>query len=221
MWHDMHSVIERRPARAAWTTLVAAALALPIAAQAQMGGPRLQLLPQIGAFVPTGNQGHMFSDAVMVGGQAMWALSPTWALTAGYQWSPSRDRTTTQASNKLFTGSSMGLNVQQGDIGIEARLRRPGSSGWSAVPYVGVGGGVRHYAYSSAHEVSVLVGKSGANAGLEYGAAGLELTNPSDPVGLRLQVRDDVTQFKGTYDQFASSQTQNDVMLSAGLAFRF
>lgn len=226
MRHATHSLGVRRPGRAAWFTFVAAALgaaALPAPAQAQPAGngPRFAISPEAGAFLPTGNAGQMFAKAAMVGGQLQWSLTHRWAVVAGYSFSPSRDRTTSVISNSLYTGEHSPLNVSQGDVGVRATFGRPSRDGWGLRPYVGIGGGVRRFAYTDKQNVMLLVGKSSANAGLEYGAVGLQLTNPDEPVGLQLQARDDVTQFKGTYGELASATTQNDVMLSAGVAFRF
>ena len=207
--------------------LVAAALALPAAAGAQFAAPAapgvpaavygrgLELRPFAGALLPTGPQRDLLKDAAVVGAQLGWAVHPNVALTGGFGWSPSKDRTTTFAGNRFSTGRDETVDLFQYDLGIEGRLPLAASAAWTAAPYVGLGGGGRTYRYRD------LDGIDSQTSPFGYGAVGVDVAHRAGALGLRLEARDYVTAFRGLRGEYGERTGRNDVQLSAGLTYRF
>ena len=107
-------------------------------AQAQMGMPRIEARPFVGAYIPTGDQRDLLKDAVLVGGQLTWHAMPALAVTGTFGWSPSTDRTT----------GDQPLDLYQYDIGAELRAASLWNNGvWRFTPFVGLGAGGRTYNY--------------------------------------------------------------------------
>ncbi|MHB1862571.1 MAG: hypothetical protein ACYCVL_06320 [Gemmatimonadaceae bacterium] len=228
--HSKHSV-RRRGARAALAAAGAVAIAItvtahPARAQSMDSGARpFDIRPFVGAYIPTGGQRDQLINAVMTGGQAQWSISPRWSLVGTYAWSPSADKSTLDPANKLYTGDEQRLDVRQYDVGVQARLGDLGSpsasDSWSMHPFVGAGLGSRQYKYRHPAIAETLVGKSGATDMMGYGGLGTDVVRNDSRVGFRFELRDYMSQYKGLYDQLATSQTRNDVTFSAGLNFGF
>lgn len=228
--HSKHSV-RRRGARAALVPLGTAAIAIAVMANPARGQsmtgsvPRFDIRPIVGAYIPTGGQRDQLINALMTGGQAQWSLSPRWALVGTYAWSPSADKSTLNPGNPLYTGDEQRLDVRQYDVGVQARLGDlsgpPASDSWSTRPFVEAGLGSRQYKYRHPAIAQTLVGKSGASDMMGYGALGTDLVRRHSRLGFRFELRDHMSQYKGLYDQLTTSQTRNDVTLSAGINFGF
>jgi hypothetical protein len=54
-----------------------------------------------------------------------------------------------------------------------------------------------------------------------YGALGLDVDHTGGKVGLRVEVRDNVTGFKGVSGELQDRKTRNDLQFAAGLTFGF
>lgn len=161
-----------------------------------------EIRPYAGAFLPTGTQRDFLKDAVIVGGQASYRIIPQLALTGTLGWSPSKDR---------ITPGDQTLDVWQYDVGAE--LRAPSwltSGAWDFTPFVGLGGGGRTYNYRDL-DVDSKTNIAG------FGTLGGELGYGR--IGLRVEGRDYVTQFKPFTG--GDSKTRNDVTVAAGLTLRF
>lgn len=213
--------------------LSACALAAALAVTAASAGaqsmrtalPNVWLRPELGAYIPTGQQRDLLASAMMVGAQAQWDFTPRWALTGTYAWTPTHDRTTTAPSSPLFLGDEAPLNVKQWDLGLQAYLAdahsRLEDGDWYVRPFVGAGLGDRMYNYTEKHTVIDAVGRSSATDAAGYGALGADFSVGGSPFGLHLELRDDVSRFKGTYAQLANQTTRNDMTLAAGVNLGF
>ena len=166
-------------------------------------GRGFEVRPMVGAYVPTGAQRDLLKDAVLVGAQASYSIIPQLAVTGSFGWSPSKDR---------VTPGDPTLDLYQYDIGAEARgAGWVKGATWEFVPFLGLGVGGRTYHYRD-----LGVGSTTDVDG--YGALGGDLN--FGRVGLRVEARDYVSQFKpltGTGD----AKTRNDITLASGLNVRF
>jgi Outer membrane protein beta-barrel domain len=161
-----------------------------------------ELRPYVGAYIPTGDQRDLLKDAVLVGGQASYRINPNFALTGTLGWSPSKDR---------ITPGDQTLDVWQYDLGAELRAPSWFTSGaWDFTPFIGLGAGGRTYNYRDldVNSKTNVAGFGGVGGELGFGR-----------VGLRLEARDYVSQFK-PFDG-GDSKTRNDVTVATGLTLRF
>jgi hypothetical protein len=200
-----------RPAtlRAGLTLAVVAALAA-FATRVQAQAPSqnaFQVRPIVGALVATGDERDVLKNAVLVGGQASYTLNPIFALVGSFGWSPSEDKTSAARPK---------VDLYQYDLGFEGRLSDLTSGSAVATrPYAILGGGARTY------DLRNVAGASAQTNPLGYGAVGLDLDQASGPIGLRLEVRDNVTAFKGLRGELQDRKARNDLQFVAGLTFGF
>ena len=161
-----------------------------------------ELRPYAGAFIPTGDQRDLLRDAVIVGGQASYRITPQLALTGTVGWSPSKDR---------ITPGDQKLDLWQYDLGAELRAPSWFTAGaLDFTPYLGLGAGARTYNY---RDLDVDSKTNFAGFGVLGGEVGF------GRIGVRLEARDYVSQFKPFNG--GDSKTRNDVTVATGLTLRF
>ena len=194
----------RLPRQALIATLAMATLvAAGSTARAQGIAPAFEVRPFVGAYIPTGDQRDLLKDAVLVGAQASWRVIPAFALTGTFGWAPSKDRVS--AGNQT-------LDIYQYDVGGELRAASLYNGGlWNFSPFVGLGVGGRTYNYRDL-DVSSKTNVAG------YGALGGDVGFGA--VGLRIEARDYVSQFKPLTGS-GDTKTRNDIGVAAGLTYRF
>lgn len=185
---------------------VAALTALSVFAPRAEAQKPFAIRPNVGVFVPTGDQKDLLDNAVLVALQASYDITPSFALVGSFGWAPSKDLTLADQKVDLF----------QYDLGIEGRLPNlTPSAGISTRPYATLGAGGRTYNYRD-------LGNADAQTNfLGYGALGVELAQVSGPLGLRLEARDNVTAFKGLRGELAERKARNDLQFSAGFTVAF
>ena len=187
-------------------TVIASLLAFAVRVQAQqVNASSVTLRPIVGALVGTGAQHDALKSAVLVGGQASYGLHPNVAVVGTFSWSGSRHKLSSQQPR---------LDLYQYDLGIEGRLND--LSEHSPVitrPYATFGAGERTY---NLHTGPSAVARSNP---LLYSAAGVDLEHADGKFGLRLEVRDNVTWFKGFRGELTELHARNDLQFSAGLTF--
>ena len=163
-----------------------------------------ELRPYVGAYIPTGDQRDALEDAVLVGAQASYRITPRFAITGTFGWAPSEDRLTTGGET---------LDLFQYDIGAEARAASWYSrDSWNFTPFLGLGIGGRSYSYRDLDDVDSKSNVAG------YGALGGEFG--FGRLGLRLEARDYVSRFEPLVGD-DDAKTRNDVTLAAGLTVNF
>jgi hypothetical protein len=189
--------------------VVASLLAFAVRVHAQTNTPAgtsaITVRPMVGALVATGGQHEVIENAVLIGGQASYALHPNVAVIGTFGWSPNREKLTPQQP---------ALDLYQYDLGLEGRLNDVTQrSRVITRPYAALGAGARTYdprnVPNADAESNLLV----------YSAAGVDLRHAGGRFGVRLEARDNVTWFKGARGELAELQAHNDLQLSAGLTF--
>ena len=191
---------------AALAAVLAAFTAVPAGAQRVPEAKPFELRPYVGALVPTGAQRDLIKDAVLVGAQASYAVTPNVALLGSFGWSPTKDQTFADESVDLF----------QYEVGVEGRLRNlTAALPFATRPYASLGVGGRTYDYRD------LAGAGATTNVLGFGAVGVDLAQRDGPIGIRIEARDNVTAFKGLRGELAERKARNDVQLTAGLTFSF
>jgi hypothetical protein len=186
--------------------LAAAAAMIGVTSQvasAQMGVPAFEIRPMAGAYVPLGAQKNFLDQGTMLGAQASWLLSPSWALTGSFGWTRSNDIGLPAATQRM--------NLFQYDAGVEARLVPSIGSKMTFSPFVGLGAGARTYDYKDIDNFDADTHLAG------YGALGAEVGFGS--LGLRLEARDYLSRFR-PLNSTGDWDTRNDLTLSAGLNLR-
>lgn len=197
----------RRTGRAGRALLALAAFtALSAFAPRAEAQSSFAIRPNVGVFVPTGDQRDLLDDAVLVGLQASYDITPSFALIGSFGWAPSKDLTLGKEKVDLF----------QYDLGIEGRLPNlTPSAGISTRPYAALGAGGRTYDYRDLADANAQTNFLG------YGAVGVDLAQATGPIGIRLEARDNVTAFKGLRGELAERKARNDLQFSAGLTVAF
>ncbi len=185
---------------------LAALTALSVLAPRAEAQKPFAIRPNVGVFVPTGDQKDLLDNAVLVGLQASYDITPSFAIVGSFGWAPSKDLTLADEKVDLF----------QYDLGIEGRLPNlTPSARISTRPYATLGAGGRTYDYRD-------LGDANAQTNfLGYGALGVDLAQNNGPLGLRLEARDNVTAFKGLRGELAERKARNDLQFSAGLTVAF
>lgn len=195
--------------RAGRALAVAAALTtlatLPSLATRAAAQGSVSIRPTVGVFVPTGDQRDLLEDAVLVGVQGTYDLTPTFALSGTFGWSPNKARALGDEKLDLF----------QYDLGIEGRLRNlTPTASISTRPYAVLGAGARTYHFRDLNE-------DAQTNFLGFGAVGVDLAQPAGPIGIRIEARDNVTAFKGLLDELSERKARNDLQFSTGLTIAF
>jgi hypothetical protein len=203
------------PLRGAGRAALAAASLLLSAAPgiAQERVTRVEVRPLVGAYVPTGAHRDLLRDAVLVGAQLGWPLHANLAVTGSFGWAPAADKTPTFGIGG--SGREEDVDLFQYDVALEGRLPDLAPSArWSTRPYAALGVGGRTYNYRDVPGV-------GAETNfLGFGAVGLDVAPPTRNLGVRLEVRDNVSAFKGLRGERRERTARNDVQFTAGLTFR-
>lgn len=189
-------------AAAAVLALSSAAVTTNAGAQDVLGSRGFELRPYAGAYIPTGDQRDLLKDAVLVGAQASYRVTPKFAVTGTVGWSPSKDR---------ITVGDETLDLYQYDVGAELRAPSWFTSGaWDFTPFAGLGVGGRTYDY---RDLDVDAKTNVAGYGVLGGELGFGRT------GIRVEARDYVSRFK-PFDG-GDAKTRNDVTVAAGLTLKF
>ena len=193
-----HKFVRRTAAMVAACALLALS---NVSANAQMI-PAFEIRPMAGAYLPLGQQKSFVNNATMLGAQASWLMTPSWALTGSLGWTRNEDRALSPATQKL--------DMYQYDAGLEARINPSIGEAWSFAPFLGVGAGARTYDYKevSAESQTYFAG---------YGAVGGELAYKA--VGVRLELRDYLSRYRPDFGTGALDY-RNDLTLSAALNLR-
>jgi hypothetical protein len=120
-----------------------------------------------------------------------------------FAWSPNRNKLSLQQPK---------LDLYQYDLGLEGRFNDlTRHSPVITRPYAAFGAGARTYDPRSVPNADA------QSNPLLYSAAGLDLEHADGRFGLRLEVRDNVTWFKGFRGELPEIEARNDLQLSAGL----
>ena len=186
----------------------AALTAFAVRAKAQSPSQStFHLRPVVGALVATGDERDVLKNAVLVGGQAAYAINSNFALVGSFGWSPSEDKTTTPRPK---------LDLYQYDLGIEGRASDLTS---------GTAISTRPFASSAAARGPTISATSPARAPRPIRSAtvlsGSTWASRAGRIGLRLEARDNVTSFKGLRGELQDRKASNDVQFAAGLTFGF
>jgi hypothetical protein len=160
---------------------------------------RWTLIVPSGTIVPTGSQRHAIKRGNVTAIQLAYRPQATFAVTSTFGWARSRD---------VATAGDPKLDVFTYDVGAEARAPQwLEGHGMAVTPFAGAGAGGRSYNYRT------LDVDATHNLGA-YVSAGSEIRIRR--VGLRLEARDYLTQFKAL-DGSRDRRTGNDVVVMAGL----
>jgi hypothetical protein len=170
-----------------------------LVAQSADTSARWSLLIPGGTIVPTGAQRHTIKRGDVTAAQVAYRPRPTFAIISTFGWARSRD---------IATEGNPKLDVFTYDVGVEARAPRwLEGNGIALTPFAGAGAGGRSYNYRKL-DVAATHNVAG------YLSAGGELRVRR--VGLRLEARDYVSQFKPLAGS-GNARTGNDVVMMAGL----
>ena len=184
-------------------TTVAALALLASPAKAQSLGGSFELRPFVGAYIPTGDQRDFLKDAVLAGAQLSWRAIPAVAITGTFGWSPSKDR---------ITAGNQTLDIYQYDVGAELRaasLYHGGLLEFSPFAGLGVGGRTYNYRVLNVDSKTNVDGYAAVGGDIGFG-----------PIGLRVEGRDYVSQFKPLTGS-GDTKTRNDIGVAFGVTYRF
>lgn len=206
--------IRGRTLAAAVTALIALAPAGADAQQAQSLGGGVALRPVVGAFIPTGKNRDVLDDAVLMGAQLSYHVSSNFSVLGSFAWSPSTDRTTWGPTSAPNVDED--LDVFQYDLGVEGRLPNAvGGASWALSPFAAVGAGGRTYHYRDIDAQDAETNVVG------YVGLGTDIAPRIGAWGIRVEARDYISAFKGLRGELSERKARNDVVLTAGLTYRF
>lgn len=157
------------------------------------------LLVPGGSMVPTGAQRQAIKRGDLTAVQLAYSVRPAFAITSTFGWARSKD---------IATAGNPKLDVFTYDVGVEARAPRwIEGNGMKFMPFAGAGAGGRSYNYrkldvDATHDIA------------GYVSAGGELR--IQRVGLRLETRDYVSEFK-PLNGSGAARSGNDVVVMVGL----
>ena len=188
------------------TSLLLGVLALPLSAQS--GGPvHLSVGPQVGAYVPAGDQRDELSDAVAAGALARLDINDYVGVVGSFLWSPST------ADVPTLPNREQDIDLFQYDLGLEVRPFASMDAKWKVAPFVAVGGGGRTYSFRDLNYDAATDSVGFASLGSEIRLA------PS--MALRVEARGYLTDFEGFAGELTDSEGRGDFAFTAGLQFRF
>jgi hypothetical protein len=162
--------------------------------------PRFNMSTFAGASIPTGTLRDSFDAGFLLGAQATYDLSTHFGLLGNLDW--------THPDTKLVA-TQAGANVYQADLGLEVGGARGSTKHWALRPFADVGGGVRHYDFSS----GILDNRT---RGVGFAALGTEVSVGRSSI--RLAATDNVFSFEAPTTD-ATHATRNDVGLTLGVGF--
>ena len=205
---SLAAILQSRRARQTAGAVAVIASLLASAGQARAQEPNsapFTLRPVVGALIPVGNQRDALKNGLLVGGQGSYMYDQNFLVIGSLAWSQSREKQSAQQPK---------LDLYQYDIGFEGRLNNL-TKGSPAItrPYITVGAGGRSYNLRNVANSSVQTDP------LLYSALGLELDRAGGTYGFRLEVRDNISAFKGLRGELADRVARHDLQLSAGLTF--
>ena len=197
----------------AWRGIVAAiaitAAAFQAAAAQGATTRRFEVRPLAGGYVSTGVLNKTLDDAVLVGGQLGYAITPRVGVTASFGWSPTNDITHVDQTGSP-TAAEPDVDLFQYDAGLELNIVSwKTANGWSIEPFVGGGAGARTYHKDVGDDQTDFAG---------YGALGLRFDG--NRFGLRAEARDYLSNFDGLNGNLESITT-NDLSLFGAVVVRF
>ncbi len=155
-----------------------------------------------GALVATGAQRTSFKDAQLSAAGLAWRVRPSLAITGTFSWARSR---------ALDVSDRGKVDVFTSDLGVEVETKTWSPS--AAVRFklfAGTGAGVRSYNYRASAE-------DAAHHPAGYLAVGGDVS--LGRVGVRLEARDYASRFISAASP-RSTDTRNDLVISAGLYFK-
>ena len=184
------------------TVMIVALAATALTAQAQEPGPKPEIRPFAGMYVPTGDQRDLFENAPMFGLQAALELRPNFHVLGTFGYVPGQTK---------YVATSDNVQIFQYDVGVEVDMVRSLGESWLFKPFFGLGGGARTYLYDADN----LTNRTCA-AG--YAALGTEFQYGR--TAIRFEGRDNVFCYKSALPN-VESKTRNDIGLSLGIAYHF
>ena len=155
-----------------------------------------------GALVATGAQRTSFKDAQLSAAGLAWRVRPSLAITGTFSWARSR---------ALDVSDRGKVDVFTSDLGVEVETKTWSPS--AAVRFklfAGTGAGFRSYNYRASAE-------DAAHHPAGYLAVGGDVS--LGRVGVRLEARDYASRFTSAASP-RSTDTRNDLVISAGLYFK-
>ena len=186
--------------------LLGAVITLTSDAAAQQRTAPFEIRPFVGAFVPTGDNRELFTDAVLAGASAAYRVRENVAIVGTFGWAP------TKLKGLPAIIAKDELDLFQYDLGVQLSKAYALSGEWAITPLVGVGAGARTY---NAREEGVDTESDFA----AYGALGAEVSRGR--VGVRLTARDYVTAMEAYEEGRSGKMARNDLAFGAGLNIRF
>ena len=183
-------------------TLVALA-ATPAFAQEQPGARKFVIAPEVGVFIPTGDQRDTVDTAFLTGLTLSYEVHPHVALVGSFAW----------AATQGPEGHALDddLDLFQYDLGVQAQYPFAVGNGFTLKPFVGAGLGARTYDYRDL-DVDAETDLAG------YFALGASLEYRNTMAGFTL--RDYVSDYDGIGVEEGSS-TRNDLSVFVSVGARF
>ena len=184
------------------TVMIVALAATAITAQAQEPGPKPEIRPFVGMYVPTGDQRDLFENAAMYGVQAALEFRPEFHLLGTFGWVPTQTK---------YAAASDQVWILQYNVGMELDMVRPLGESWLWKPFFGLGGGARTYRYDddNLENQTCAAGYVALGTEFQYGRT-----------AIRFEGRDNMFCYKSPLPNI-ESKTRNDIGLSLGLAYHF
>jgi hypothetical protein len=198
----MRTMIVPAARRAATMLAVALSSVLPVSGARAQSGYDYELRLEGGGWLPTAAISHDLKSASLLGVGGRYMLAYGFALTGSAWWASSAD--------KSATSPSEGVNVTQGDVGLEWGRRVTSLGPYAGVLLIGGGVGGRSYAPKNPSEPD----RSSLEA---FGAVGLAFD--LNHLVWRIEARDNLSTWNGLRDN--QSLQGNDVELRAGIGWRW